>query len=66
MDRLEFNFIHFFKVKKDCDSLSEALTDVQKNGDVKFRHKILPNPLVFYRVDLPWTVSQNKKTECNS
>lgn len=53
-------------MKKGCYSLSEVLTNLQKNGHVKCRHEILPNPLVFCRWDLLWTVSQNKKTERHS
>lgn len=53
-------------MKKGWYSLSEGSTHRQKNGNVKCRHEILPNPLVFCRWDLLWTVSQNKKTECHS
>lgn len=53
-------------MKKGDYSLSEVSTNVQKNGNIKRRHEILPNPLVFYRWELLWNVSQNKKTECHS
>lgn len=53
-------------MKKGGYSLAEVSANVKKNGNVKCRHEILPNPLVFYRWELLWTVSQNKKTERHS
>lgn len=52
------------KKKEGMYSLSEVLTHSFKrleNADNRSA-----NPLVFYRWDLRWIVSQNKKTECHS